>query len=57
MNNQTRQDAIDRVMLARVGSLAPNDNGQHASVEYLEALRRELLLWLPQIDIELGRTK
>jgi hypothetical protein len=47
MNNQTRTDAIKRIVLAKVGSLGG------ASEEFLLALRECLFKWIQQIEVRL----
>jgi len=48
MNNQTGQDARDRLVYARLGSFAHNP-----SVTYLEVLAANLHSWLVDIDNQL----
>lgn len=48
--NQTDAEAIQHVNRGRVGCLAGPP-----SIAYLETLRRELYLWLEEVEAELAR--
>jgi hypothetical protein len=47
--NKTEMDAYDRVWFARGGFL-----GGHPTLEYLKALKRELMSWEHRVDDEIA---
>lgn len=48
MPNNTRQDAFERVVQAKLGSLA-----EEPTSEYLEGLRDQLYVWLREVEVKI----